>query len=152
MAEVARLHSSSGDEGGASASATSITSSPASNADATTSPEMVAEVIQIPASPIMKSRKSKAVHAAAEQQTREKFTAPRLAELDTHGSDLDSPMNGPSDADSTALRERQGEVNEMAQSGGRRDGGGDASIAESQVQHGLSRPSFPQTRIVRSSP
>ena len=75
MAEVARLHSSSGDEGGASASATSITSSPASNADATTSPELVAEVIQIPASPIMKSRKSKAVHAAAEQQTREKFTA-----------------------------------------------------------------------------
>ena len=100
--ERSRLASSSGDEGGASASATSLASSPASHAYP--SPEMVGKVIRVPASPIMKNVKTNAVDAAAEQETRDRFTAPRLEELDTHGSDLDSPMDLPLDPDSGTMK------------------------------------------------
>lgn len=87
---------------------------------------MVAEVIQIQASPIMKPAKSKAVDAAAaEQQTRDRFTAPRLAELDTHGSDLDSPMDGPSDPDSATLKAMDGKAKKVGT--GRQNRGGGAA-------------------------
>ncbi len=77
--------------------------SPASTASAKSppSPAVAAPptVIRVPGSP--RTTKTRAV-MASEQETRDRFTAPRLTELNMRGDELDSPTEGPAAAPAEA--------------------------------------------------
>ena len=90
----------------------------------------IPHVIHVPDSPKMdKSPRS----STNEQVTRDRFTAPLLAELDTHGDAIDSPLVGPAEGGGEESSERSQSANASA-SGGSSGSGAAAAAAAATTQ------------------